>query len=505
MHAVIYCRVSTKEQTKNLSLEIQEKACRDYCERYGLEVDRLFVEEGESAKTAHRPEFQKLVAYCRQNRKQIRYVVVYAISRFSRDKYDHYAVRGVLAGLGVTLRSATEPIDDSSTGKFMEGILAAAAQFDNDVRAERTVAGMKTALGKGRWTFQAPLGYLRGSACGSSLCLVPDPKRGDLIKKTFELYATGGFSKQKVLGIVTRLGLRTRRGKPLSAQTLHNILRNPVYVAQMRVESWKATYQGDFEPLVTEEAFNRVQTLLSRKRSPVATYTRNHPDFPLRRFVRCRQCERPLTGSWSKGRTARYAYYRCPNQHCKSINVRKDVLERDFLQMLEALLPNAEYVELFIAIVLDLWKEKQSEATNIRLGLRKRIEKLQDRKSRLDEAFIYQQAIDRATYQDHVDRLNQEISVTELQLQQDSVNRLDVDAVLAFARDTLSNAADRWTEYTLEQKQRFQTALFPAGLHFDGEKFGTPEMSLMFTCIQGDPDQKTKMASPRGFEPLLQP
>ena len=43
-------------------------------------------------------------------------------------------------------RSATEPIDDTSTGKLMEGVLAAFAQFDNDVRSDRTRAGMKAAL-----------------------------------------------------------------------------------------------------------------------------------------------------------------------------------------------------------------------------------------------------------------------------------------------------------------------------------------------------------------------
>ncbi|MEQ1574155.1 MAG: recombinase family protein [Vicinamibacterales bacterium] len=45
-----------------------------------------------------------------------------------------------------TLRSATEPIDDTSTGKLMEGVLAAFAQFDSDCRSDRTRAGIKAAL-----------------------------------------------------------------------------------------------------------------------------------------------------------------------------------------------------------------------------------------------------------------------------------------------------------------------------------------------------------------------
>ena len=56
--AVIYIRVSTKEQTENLSLPTQLRACEEYCRREGLEVLARFKEEGESAKTADRTELQ---------------------------------------------------------------------------------------------------------------------------------------------------------------------------------------------------------------------------------------------------------------------------------------------------------------------------------------------------------------------------------------------------------------------------------------------------------------
>jgi DNA invertase Pin-like site-specific DNA recombinase len=58
------------------------------------------------------------------------------------------------------LRSAAEPIYDTSTGKLMEGVLASFAQFDNDIRSDRTEAGMRAALELGPWTYLAPIGYL---------------------------------------------------------------------------------------------------------------------------------------------------------------------------------------------------------------------------------------------------------------------------------------------------------------------------------------------------------
>ena len=204
--AVIYVRVSTKEQTENLSLPTQLRACEEYCRRQGYEVLERFHEEGESAKTTDRSQLQNLLTFCRLNKGRVHFVVVFNLTRFARDKYDHFALRSHLQSLGISLRSATEPIDDTSTGKLMEGVLAAFAQFDNDCRSDRTRAGMKAALELGRWVFLAPIGYLNAPrAMGKSL--MPDPERAPLVRRAFEEYATGRFTKQQLLKQVKSLGL----------------------------------------------------------------------------------------------------------------------------------------------------------------------------------------------------------------------------------------------------------------------------------------------------------
>src|SRR5436190_15395826 len=101
--AVIYVRVSTKEQTENLSLSTQLKAGEDYCERQAFHVLARLREEGESAKTADRTE---LLQFCRTNKGAVQFVVVFNLTRFARKKY--------------ALRSATEPIDDTSRGRAMK-------------------------------------------------------------------------------------------------------------------------------------------------------------------------------------------------------------------------------------------------------------------------------------------------------------------------------------------------------------------------------------------------
>ena len=104
--AVIYVRVSTKEQTENLSLPTQLRACKEYCRRQGYEVLERFHEEGESAKSTDRSQLQNLLKYCRLNKGRVHFVVVFNLTRFARDKYDHFALRSLLQSLGISLRSA---------------------------------------------------------------------------------------------------------------------------------------------------------------------------------------------------------------------------------------------------------------------------------------------------------------------------------------------------------------------------------------------------------------
>jgi DNA invertase Pin-like site-specific DNA recombinase len=161
----IYCRVSTKEQTQNLCLSTQLRVCQEYCDRHGLFVNRIFVEEGESAKTKDRTKLLELLNYCRDSRGAIQHVVVFKIDRFSRQRYDHAVLAAQLLKYGVTLKSATQPISSDAAGKLMEHILSDFTQFD-DVRSERTVAGMSGCSARLSWTYGKPSRPIRKTVLG---------------------------------------------------------------------------------------------------------------------------------------------------------------------------------------------------------------------------------------------------------------------------------------------------------------------------------------------------
>jgi site-specific DNA recombinase len=503
MKAIIYCRVSTKEQTSNLSLPTQRKSCVEYCQKHGYSVDAIFTEEGESAKTADRPEFLKLLAYCRQKKGTIQALVVYSISRFARNSYDFHAVKGSLSKLGITLRYVTEQTDDTSTGKLMEGILAAFAQFDNDVRAERTVAGMKEAQERGRWTFQAPLGYLTSKGISDGFSIVPDPERAALVKKAFELYATGRYSKEELLRLVSNLGLRTRKGRSVSAQSFDKLLRNPLYAGWIVVRRWGEPKRGSFEPLVSEELFNCVQRVITGKTKSLVPHVRNHPDFPLRQSVRCGICNKPLTGSWSKGRNKRYAYYCCPARYCRAVKMRKENFEKLFVELLGRLNPLPEYLKLFKAILLEVWREKQAESVVQIAAIKDRLKKIEWQKQQLIDAFLYRRDINKAIFDEQMFRLKEDTDLAEMELHQLRLEELDVEALLDFSHHVLLSAGPLWMEASLAQKQKLQKVLFPEGLSFSEGNFRTAKTALIFQLLQTSNSEKATLVSPTGFEPVL--
>ncbi len=141
--------------------------------------------------------------------------------------------------------------------------------------------------------------------------------------------------------------------------------------------------------------------------------------------------------------------------------MRKERLETAFVALLERLQPNADYMRLFREIVLDSWKDRQVGVTRLRTAAERRMAMLGQKLELLNEAFIYRQAVDQATYDEQRDKIREELALAELELHEIRLEELDVEGVLAFAEHLLTNAARLWMEASLDQKQRLQTVFFP--------------------------------------------
>jgi hypothetical protein len=284
--------------------------------------------------------------------------------------------------------------------------------------------------------------------------------RAPLIQKIFELYSTGLYSEEQVAAKATKLGLATKQGRPLSPETFSRMLRNPFYAGELHVPAWWVRRAGNWRGLISRDTFDVVQALLSRKNPNATSHISHHPDFPLKRFVRCGRCNRRLTASWSKGRHRKYAYYRCQNKSCKAIHQRADHMHSLFVDFLGRLCPKPEFSPLFGQIIIDVWEHKHAEATALHEKAQQRLVTLRGRKQRLVEAYIYERAIDRDTYQEQIDKLNEEIALAEIDERDCRIQKLDVQAAVKFGEMLLLNAPRLWSEASPDQKRRLQHVFF---------------------------------------------
>ncbi|MFN0007965.1 MAG: recombinase family protein [Planctomycetota bacterium] len=507
--ALIYTRVSSRRQVDGTSLARQDRETVDYCARLGIEVLETFADEGASAKSTDRPEFQKMLQRAKQLRGKVGYVVVYSTNRFARSGRDHHAIRGELMDLGIVLRSVTEPVDETPAGRLNEAVLAGYAEFDNSLRAERSADGMFDRAIQGRWVWKCPIGFLNVPRSSGGPSLAHDPQRAPLIRMAFEMFATGEHSKAGVLAHVTALGLVKRKGRPLTPQDFSKLLEKPVYAGRVVSPGWKIDVKGDFEPIVSEDTFDRVQALLCGKRPESRRHVLNNPQFPLRRFVYCAWCSKPLTASNSKGRSKPYPYYRCRNNDCDGDgdrsgigNIPPDLLESQFLDVLRGLTPTGKVGGLFREVVRDVCNRRNSDEATNRRKLTARIGEVASKERQLTEAFATRGAIDKDAYADLLAQYRTESAVAREELRRFESEDLDLERALDLGERLLNDAARLWTELDSDRRGRLQRFLFPDGIPYDGERFGTAATCGVFSLAGGVVGKEERMVTPRGFEPL---
>jgi site-specific DNA recombinase len=471
--AVIYCRVSTKEQVEEgNSLITQEKNCREYALKNSYEIVQVFIEQGESAKTIHRTELKKLMSFCTDRKNNINAVIAYKIDRISRNIADYTQIRLLLKQKGVDIKSTSEHFEDTPAGKFMENIIANVAQFDNDVRTERTVGGLKEAVREGRYVGCAPLGYDNIRIAGKANIVFNS--QAPLVKKTFELIAKNVLTVEDVRKQMIKEGLSTKGGKLVSRSQFYRLLKNSAYAGL--IFRFGEINKGVYQPLISEELFNHVQQVLNkRKKNSVRTYTINNPDFPLRRFV-VHSSGLKLTGSWSQGKTKKYAYYRFLR---KGLEFSKSQIEDAFKNFLG----QYEYDENKFEMLKQKLKENviQKQADKIKKAklLEQKIADLNSKQTVLIEKNI-QGVISNHILQQQLSFVESEILKThKLLLTLPNANR-KIESLLEFAKEFLKNPDKIWEIAPVHLKLRLQWFEFPQGITFDGKVFRTQEIRNLF-------------------------
>ena len=121
--------------------------------------------------------------------------------------------------------------------------------------------------------------------------------------------------------------------------------------------------------------------------------------------------------------------------------------------------------------ILCVWEQRRAEAKDRTTEQQRRVSAIQQKLDKLDEAFLYAEAIDVTTYGRQRDKLREELTLAKIDHHAEAVDELDVEGILAFAERILPRASDLWVQASLDYKQRLQQLFFPEGIAFDGNRF----------------------------------
>lgn len=477
MNAIIYCRVSTKEQSEHgHSLKAQEKECRAFAAGMGYAVLEVFVEEGESAKTVSRTQLTLMMQFLRARKSQVDALIVWDIDRLSRNPRDYYDLDGELKNHGIQILTVKGTNDTSPIGKLVRSISVSLSEFENEQKRERVSAGMKQALEQGRWPWKPPIGYKRKQQERGTGPLIPDPKTAHFIREAFRLLENGSYSQ---LGVLRKLSDQGFRPSP---QTMNKILHNPIYCGLLRSEFFTELLKGEHEPLVSQATFMKVQDIMN---GTLAGGIRigKHPDFPLRRFVICAKCGSPFTGAYSRGKGGRYAYYRCYNRSCSG-NIPKKFMETRFLNFLEDTQPTEEIYQCFQSALLDRLNSVQKDLDTQQSSIQADMDDLKQQKATMTRKLAAGIICD-DEYTNYIKSAQRRLLTLEAEAESltTGVNGKKISENVYHIGEVIKNMKRLWENATMEHRIKLQTTVFPDGILYEGGNFLNPGNSPLFNQL----------------------
>ncbi|MGP8216222.1 MAG: recombinase family protein [Bacteroidia bacterium] len=472
-NAILYARVSTDEQAaKGTSIPYQKERLEQFCTLTGYNVVKYVAEDYSAKNFDNRPEFNNLLNFIRANKGLAQKLLIVRWDRFSRNAPEAYNMIAKLAKMGIEVNAIEQPLDLTvPENKMMLAFYLAAPEVENDRRAINTINGIRKNKKQGRWLGLAPLGY-KNMRDGQNKPIIVKSELAPLVKKAFELFATGNYPIDALRKKMYIDGLKLCRNQ------FWRLLRNPVYCGLVKLKAYRnepeEIIQGIHEPIITEGLFYDVQRVLEGKKRVLFKVSKVREEFPMRGFLICGSCGGNLTASCSQGRNEKYYYYHCQSG-CKE-RIGKDLAHSSFTQWLEKIALSPEMGALYLQVMEDIFKTngKDREAEVLRLETEiKRNNETLDRAAKK----LVNDELDKDSYKSLRESLLKETADLKLRIAELKDTDNGYLEYLRFGFTLLGNLPYHYNKATLEIKQRILGSIFSEKLIFSENTYRTAQPS----------------------------
>lgn len=326
MKAVIYARYSSDNQREE-SIEGQVRECKEYAKKRDISIVKLYIDRAFSARTADRPEFQRMIKD--SDKGLFDAVIVWKLDRFSRDRLDSAVYKHILKKNGVQVISAKENIMDGPEGIILEAMLEGMAEYYSAELSEKVKRGLTENALKCKFNGgYAPYGYRVNN---ETRRLVIDPLEAAVVQEIFSKYDKG-VSIRAIRYSLNERGIKTNLGMPFSYSKLGHMIRNRAYIGEYRFGD--IIVPDGIPAIVDKELFERIQHRMKTYQNKSGK-AKAHEEYLLTPKIFCGACGMPMVGECGTSRTKnrKHFYYKCSAaKHGKCTHHRG--LKKDWLEEL---------------------------------------------------------------------------------------------------------------------------------------------------------------------------
>ena len=328
----VYVRKSSEgEERQALSIPAQ----KDQLIKVFGHLDIEFVEDRASAfKPFNRPAFTDMLERIIKGERTG--LIAWHPDRLSRNEKDAGEITYMIrTGVIEELKLATYQFENTPEGIWMLQMALSQSQYESAKKGRDVKRGMAQSAKMGFYPAQAPLGYLddKYSERGKKKKL-PDPERYDLTRKMFDLMLTGQYTAPQVRKVANEeWGLRGRNGKKLSNSSIYNLFTRTFYYGEFEYPVGSGViYQGNHQPMIEREEYERIQVLLGRKN----TVRLKKHQLAYRGPMKCGECTAMITAEektkhQKNGNVHHYIYYHCTKRkdpNCSQKGIEEKELEK---------------------------------------------------------------------------------------------------------------------------------------------------------------------------------
>lgn len=497
VRALIYCRVSSDRQMQEgHGLDSQEQRCKKYAIERKYEVDKVFRDSytggGDFMK---RPAMAEMISYI-EKRPYTNYVVIFDdTKRLARDHVEYWRLRNLFKSLEAEVESPNFSFGDTEESWLQEAITAIFSDFERRSNKRQVNQKMRSRLESGYWTFNSDVpGYARKNLPDKTWILAKQEPKASLIREALEGYANGRFdSKTNVQEFLQRKNYLAgnKQNRVYLSMVDRMLERASLYAGFIEYPDWNVERRlGKHEAIISTEVLQRIEDKLQNK-ARVRIRKDYNEDFPLRPHVVCAGCGKKLTASWTRGRGGKYhPYYRCSNNSkvCPYGNksIRREIIEKEFRDLLINLKPGRGISELVQAILSDLYEKKHSEIAGYQTGIDRRLRELDLRIEKLmNKAVDTQSEVMSLKFEEEATRLIKEKE--NILDSNNNSNTFDIDfgtacdEVLAI----INNPVNKWDSDNPEDKRLVIKLIFNGDPVYDKiHGFGTTDLSCVIRLFE---------------------